>query len=196
MSLSHLHSEERDTKVAHNLEKAWRITDVVTLNRADWRRLSLGMERVATQQCFLVLAESDNLPTHTERLSLYQAAHAVLPLHGDSLDALARLLIEAGALQLEWADVLIESLAQTPHGTPHAAAALSSLRQVLSRTVQGPSNSAERRRAYTLATQMASMGYRTAWLADLAAALAPRVPSQGHPGTTGRSQISGKRSHS
>jgi len=196
MRLSHLHTEEREAKVAHNLEKAWRITDVVALNRADWRRLSLGMERVPTQRCFLALAESDNLPTHTERLSLYQAAHAVLPLHGESLDALARLLIESGALQLEWADVLIESLAQTPHGTPHAAAALSSLRQVLSRTVQGPAKSAERRRAYTLATQMAGMGYRTAWVADLTAALAPRLPSQGHPDTVGRSKISGKRSHS
>lgn len=177
MRLSDGLAEAQRIEVAHNVEKAWRITDVAALNRADWRRLSLGERRVSTQKKLLALAESEKPTTQADRLAMYQAAYAILPLHGDSLNALARLLIESGFVELEWADVLIESLAQTPPGTPHAEATLSALRKTLSSVVtllvHGPTYSAQRRRAYTFASQMADLGYRTAWGENLLAALAP-----------------------
>jgi len=192
MSLDNEFPVGQTGKVAHNLEKAWRITDVAALSRGDWRRLSFGLNRVVTQEALLGLAEGEKPATQSERLSLYQAAYAVLPLHGDSLDALARLLVESGLTPLEWADVLVESLAQTPQGESHAATVLAALRQTLARTAQGPSSSLERRRAYILASQITGLGYRTAWAADLMAALAPHPPGR----SPAVGQANGKRPYS
>lgn len=188
MSVGNETNKERSGEPALNLETAWRITDVVALDRTDWRRLCLGSNRVATQQRLLTLVESGAATTRTEHLVLYQAAYAVLPLHGDSLNALARLLVESSPVPLEWADVLVEALAQTPRGTPLATTVLAALRQTLTRTVQLPSSPAERRRAYTVANQLAGLGYRTAWATELAAALAHfpsgQIRAHGKPRTS------------
>lgn len=184
MSLSGLSADEtanealQDKTVLQHLELAWLKTDVAALSRADWRRLGLGERRLPTQQKLLALAESDSLISNSDRLALYQAAHAILPLHGDPLDALARLLINADPVPLEWADVLTETLAQVPLGAPIATSVLAALRQTLAHVVQLPASPVDRRRAYTLAAQLPSLGYRTAWAADLAAALAPPRPGQ------------------
>lgn len=79
------------------------------MSRSQWRAVCHGSERQRVQQYLLEMA-AVNAGEEKDRLALYQGAHAVLPLRGDELLELARLLVQTKRCTLEWADVLVDAL--------------------------------------------------------------------------------------
>lgn len=86
--------------------------DVASVTRAQWRACCRGEERPAMQQHLLLLAEGAETASLTDRLGLYKAAHATLPLHGRPLREFVGLLMQEQPCSWEWCDALLFALAE------------------------------------------------------------------------------------
>lgn len=76
----------------------------------EWRAAARGRERIASQQFVLDIARNSVEGTLADRLALYKAAYLILPLHGADLEELARLLVRARPVPLEWRQPLVCAL--------------------------------------------------------------------------------------
>ena len=141
--------------------------DVTNVSRAQWRAVCRSSERAQWQDLLLQLAEGAETASKAERLGLYKAAHAVLPLHGQPLAALAELLLAAWehlAPDLEWADVLVTTLAERRADARLTPALLEALGRLHSCAANsGP----EARKAGWIAYYVQRCGYNPPWLVAL-----------------------------
>jgi hypothetical protein len=104
--------------------------DLQRIDRTQWRAVCRGAERLAMQAFLLQLASAARAGTEADRLALLKAAHAVLPLHGTALNELAELLIREPTPAIDYADALVEALAQQPTGgSPLVIGILAALRR-------------------------------------------------------------------
>ena len=130
--------------------------------RAQWRASFQAAERAPAQHFLLQLAGEAQQGTKADQLALYKAAHAVLPLHGPHLSVLTRLLVRARPVPLEWADVLLGALNESPaHGTPLTAEILEALREIAD---VSPAFIHERIRLRNILNQLLALGFQPGWL--------------------------------
>lgn len=136
-------------------------------SRIEWRGSFCGEQRPSAQQFLLQLAREARQGTQADQLALYKAAHAILPLHGLDLTTLTRLLLDARPVPLEWADVLVSALSESPPGgLPWTAFTLDALRELMERetTEQASALRGERLRMRSLLYQVLALGLQPAWL--------------------------------
>jgi hypothetical protein len=139
--------------------------DLKAPDRSQWRAVCMGREREVVQRFLMDMAAGARAGSRADRLALYQAAHAVLPLHGGELRELAALLTERRPVPLEWCDALIEALAeQPPGGSPLAASVLAALQESCEQAAASP---AARRRVAWIVRSLRTLRYRPAWAAAL-----------------------------
>jgi hypothetical protein len=135
--------------------------DLRGIERREWRAVCRGLEREPMQRFLLELAGLARSATRADRLALYQAAHAVLPLRGPALRELAELLLAARPVPIVWGDALVEALAEEGgHGTALAGELLDGLREM----IQRPLPPEEARRAQSYLRHIAALGYYPDWL--------------------------------
>jgi hypothetical protein len=154
--------DEKDKVWEQRVTQLLRRVDVARTTRAQWRTVCTATERPSMQDLVIRLAEAAEAYSHAQRLALYKAAHAILPLHGRALIAFAGLLVEEQPPQAEWADallaILIEAPTLQPQLIPSTLTALHSIwRESTGDDVKG-------RRARWIAYHIQQLGYRPDWL--------------------------------
>lgn len=136
--------------------------DFSGLSRAEWRGICSGDERFAMQRFLLALADGARVGTTNDRLALYKAAYAVLPLVEGELKDFARLLLTQHPVPMEWCDVLIHVLSDS-NAREMSGSVLQALQEALAMT---PRTTLEKRKMDLIKSQILSLGYRPQWLID------------------------------
>jgi hypothetical protein len=138
--------------------------DIAAVSRTQWRGICRATERAQWQSLLLLLAEAAEAGSQADRLGLYKAAYAVLPLHGQPLAAFVALLLKEWEHQSpdsEWADALLTALAE-PHTDPRLMPAM--LEALGSLYQHWQERTEDARRARWLAYHVQRLGYHPAWL--------------------------------
>lgn len=132
-------------------------------SRSEWKAMCYGQERAPMQEWLLQIAEAAHAGSRSDRLVLYKAAHAVLPLHGSDLLELARLFIESdNSVSLEWCDVLVDALSENKHMNRLSGDILEALHiSIREADSRDP-------RIRVILRQVQSLGFNPQWLLDMA----------------------------
>jgi len=142
-------------------EKVGKILDYYKPTRFEWRALCRGPERASMQHFLLQIAHAAEAGTHADQLAFYKAAYAVLPLRDQNRLKLTQLLIAERPVPLEWADVLVETLADTDvRSEAFAADILEALGETYS---MAKNDRIERRRATWIVRHVVALGFRPNW---------------------------------
>jgi hypothetical protein len=139
--------------------------DLRNINRSAWQNAVTGQERFVLQSALLELAQESFEGTELDLLGIYKAAHAVLPLQGDSLIQLAFMLAEHPNEIRDWLDVFVEALAQPELRN---SALPGRVLEILYDYLNTPQNGAsEDPKFISTCRNLYFLGYQAGWMVDL-----------------------------